>query len=263
MTVYLSKTRYWLLLSPVLLLCGAGCSDSDGFVEYSSVPSPESATTSGDTTAEPTAVAELAQPSTEEPPGSETTSENTPPPDATVQVAEEKTSDSTSSDSRPSPDDKIEAAVMPTGVHEVKLLIAEKHFRTEGDSGAIRLSYDDIDLMKVLNMHPVRLNAVDYFPDWLKALDGKRVRILGFMYPAFKATGLERFTLTRDTGACCFGPDPLLYFLIEVTLTEGQTTNYIESRRLDVEGIFRIDPEGDDDELFRLYRIENATILPR
>jgi len=144
---------------------------------------------------------------------------------------------------------------------KITLLVPEKRFRSEDNGKAIRVSYDDIDLLKVLNMHPVPTNAVDHFPDWLKKLDGQRIRIRGFMYPGFKSSGLTKFILTRDTGACCFGPDPLIYFLIPVKLADSETTDYIHMKPFDVEGIFRIDPEVEEGELFQLYRIENARLV--
>lgn len=144
---------------------------------------------------------------------------------------------------------------------EIKLLIPQKRFQEEGDSGALRVTYDDIDLLKVLNMEPVPPNAVDYFPDWLKALDGKRIRLRGFMFPTFVAEGIRSFGLARDNGICCFVRQPKIYDMIEVTLADGVTTDYIDNRPFDVEGIFRIDPDADDTELFQLYRIEDAVVL--
>lgn len=144
---------------------------------------------------------------------------------------------------------------------EIKLLIPDKRFQTEGDQQAVRISYDDFDLLKVLNMEPVPVDAVGHFPEWLKNLHGKRVRLRGFMFPTFKATGLTGFSLARDNGICCFGRDPLIYDILEVDLAEGETTDYIEAKAFDVEGVFQIDPEADDTELFQLYRIEDARVL--
>ena len=45
---------------------------------------------------------------------------------------------------------------------------------------------------------PVPEDAVDYFPKWLSRLDGKRIRIRGFMYPPYEETGIEAFMLARD-----------------------------------------------------------------
>ncbi len=144
---------------------------------------------------------------------------------------------------------------------KIELLIPEKHFRKERGTSALRVNYDDIDLLKVLNMEPVPLDAPDHFPEWLRSLNGKPIRIRGFMYPTFEATGLTGFTLARDNGICCFVRQPKIYDIIAVTLADGVTTDYIEGRPFDVEGVFRVDPKADERDLARLYRIENATVV--
>ena len=44
-------------------------------------------------------------------------------------------------------------------------------------------------------------------------------------------------------------------------MAAGETTDYIEGRPFDVEGIFRIVPQADEKDLSRLYSIENAKVL--
>lgn len=124
------------------------------------------------------------------------------------------------------------------------------------------LSYDDLELLKILNMDPVPANAVEHFPDWLKELNGKTVRIRGFMYPTFESSGLKEFTLARDNGICTFVCNPKIYEVIGVTLDEGVTTDYITGRPFYVEGTFHIEPKSDEDGLARLFRISDSRILP-
>jgi len=148
-----------------------------------------------------------------------------------------------------------------TEPRRIELLIPELRLRKERGTDALRVTYDDIDLLKVLNMEPVPVDAVEFFPEWLKSLDGKPIRIRGFMYPTFEATGLTSFTLARDNGICCFVRQPKIYDIIGVTLAAGETTDYIEGRPFDVEGTFRIVPQADEMDLSRLYSIENAKVL--
>jgi hypothetical protein len=155
-------------------------------------------------------------------------------------------------------------AIENTGSSEprpIQLLIPNKRFRKERPSNALRVSYDDIDLLKVLNMEPVPPDAVSHFPEWLTQLDGQTVRIRGYMYPTFEATGLTSFTLARDNGICCFVRQPKIYDIISVTLAPGEVSDYIANRPFDVEGVFRIDPGADQTDLSRLYRIEQAKVL--
>jgi hypothetical protein len=151
------------------------------------------------------------------------------------------------------------AAALPP--RKVQVLVPNKTFRTEGES--LRVSYDDLDLLKVLNMDPVPADAPSYFPGWLKALDGQRIRIRGFMYPTFQQTGVHVFGLARDNQICCFGRNPKIYDVFDVVLREGATTNYIPNRPFDVVGVFHIRPEAEDGKLYRLYEMEDATVITK
>jgi hypothetical protein len=143
----------------------------------------------------------------------------------------------------------------------VQVLVSNKTFRNEGES--LRVSYDDIDLLKVLNMDPVLPDPQNYMPAWLKSLDGRRVRIRGFMYPTFQQTGVHAFGLARDNQICCFGRNPKIYDVFDVVLREGTTTNYIPNRPFDVVGVFHIRPEAEDGKLYRLYEMDDAAVISK
>jgi hypothetical protein len=151
----------------------------------------------------------------------------------------------------------------PSTSRKVELLIPNKTFRPEGDAAALRVSYDDIDLLKVLNMDPVPPDAATYMPDWLKGLDGRRIRIRGFMYPTFQQTGVHAFGLARDNQICCFGRNQKIYDVFDVVLHEGATTNYIPNRPFDVVGVFHIRPEADAGKLYHLYEMDDATVMTK
>ncbi|MEZ6045488.1 MAG: hypothetical protein R3C11_07880 [Planctomycetaceae bacterium] len=178
------------------------------------------------------------------------------------------TEDSTSSDSTPKETREPALAPRPDAALEprqIELLIKDKSFKKVGKEKALQVSYDDIDLLKVLNMEPVPLDAVDYFPDWLNELDGKLIRIRGFMFPPFEATGIEKFLLARDNEICCFGRDPKIYDIIRVKMKEGTSTDYISNRPFDVIGRFHIAPEAweGDEKLLKLYHIDEAVVISK
>src|SRR5207302_3135581 len=52
-------------------------------------------------------------------------------------------------------------------------------FSVEGPDGAARVNFDDLDLLKLLQMDPVTPDCVDKMPEWLKGLDGRKIRIRG------------------------------------------------------------------------------------
>ncbi|MEM1063805.1 MAG: hypothetical protein AAF532_15980 [Planctomycetota bacterium] len=125
--------------------------------------------------------------------------------------------------------------------------------------GAVELSFDDLDLLKLMGLDPVPVSVVNELPVSLLGLDGRVVRLRGFMYPAYEER-LTAFVLARDNEICCFGRDPKVYDLVPVTLAAGRSTRYIEGRPFDVVGTFRVAPKVDGDRWYRLYKIEDARI---
>jgi hypothetical protein len=144
----------------------------------------------------------------------------------------------------------------------VTLLIPDKKFKTEGKGAekALRVSFDDYDLLKVLNMDPVTEDAPSRMPKWLKDLDGKRICVRGFMMPAFQDDDIRGFTLARDNELCCFGRNPLVYDLVDVFMRKGESTKYIQNRSFDVIGVFHI---GDSIIPGYLYSMDDAVVIDR
>ncbi|SFI00472.1 hypothetical protein [Planctomicrobium piriforme] len=147
----------------------------------------------------------------------------------------------------------------------IKLLVPTRDFVAEGSEHALRVTYDDLDLLKVLNMDPVPPNAAEYFPDWLKNLDGKRVVLRGWMYPPSRQDGIASFMFVRDNGLCCFGSKPKIYDKVAVKMRPGTTTHYIQGRPFDVIATLTIAPEieGDDETLWWMYFLDDAVVVEK
>ena len=158
---------------------------------------------------------------------------------------------------------QVGAGNKENSVREIKLLIPDKSFDKDSKTGALRVTYDDIDLLRILNMDPIRLDADKYMPEWLASLDGRQIVLKGFMYPGWREEGIQSFLFTRDNGTCCFGPNAKIYDKIGVNLKAGQTTNLIVGRPFEVVGTFAIEPQIEDDELNLLYHIQDAVVLDR
>lgn len=137
-----------------------------------------------------------------------------------------------------------------------------REFSREGAAGALRITFDDLDLMRLLKMDPVTSDCIERMPAWLRDLDGKTVRVRGFMKPSSVIEGIPQFLQVRSTDLCCFGPKGKVYHMIAVTLKNGVTTDYIELKPFDVEGKFRIEKiELDEGLIYLLYHIDEATII--
>lgn len=146
---------------------------------------------------------------------------------------------------------------------EIKLLIPNKEFTREGKDRSLRVTFDDLDLLKVCNMEPVPPDVMDYLPDWLKNLNGQKIILRGWMFPSGRQEGISSFMFVRDNGICCFGRDPKVYDKLAVTMQPGKTTRYIAGRPFDVEATLLIEPdiEGTEEGLWWLYRLENARVI--
>lgn len=244
----------------VILLAGTliGCSDShsDDYVTFENLeqappsePSPATDRPEAEDPSEP--VADLADTPIE-------TASHTTESDNADDDVEQQTPSADSSADDSEPQVETASATASSTQRPIKLLIPSRRFRKEGN--ALRATFDDIDLLKVLNMEPVPVDAADHFPDWLKQLNGAHVRIRGYMRPGYIDEDITEFLFVRDNGECCYGPLPKIYDMIAVQLAEGESTDLIDGTPFDVEGTFRIEPYADEVELYGLFFIDDGVI---
>ena len=159
----------------------------------------------------------------------------------------------------------------PAEPRPIKLLVENREFQKDESHAALRMTYDDLDLLKILNMEPVPLDAEKYLPSWLTELEGKEVVIRGWMYPTDRATGLKGFIFVRDNQVCCFGPNAKAYDKMTVRLKKGSTVDYVQGRPIDVVGTFHIESWIEDERDLRtgefieklnmLYHLEDAVVV--
>lgn len=91
-------------------------------------------------------------------------------------------------------------------------------------------------------------------------LNGTKIRIRGFIRPAFKETGISKFVFVRDNQECCFGPGAALYDCILVELEGDKTTDYTV-RPITVEGtLYLKEFKGPDGNIWAIYRMKNAAV---
>lgn len=146
---------------------------------------------------------------------------------------------------------------------QIELLVPTKTWSIDRQTDAIRLTFDDFNLLSVLNMEPVTEDAVSHMPEWLRSLDGKRVRLRGYMLPTYESE-VEQFILLRDNLECCFGPGAKIYDNLLVNMKPGTKAKYVNLREsLEVVGRFRIDLQAERGYILGLYRIEDATVIKR
>lgn len=89
------------------------------------------------------------------------------------------------------------------------------------------------------------LSTKSYEPDYPSkdalSLNGKSVFIKGYIHPtSVSSSKANKFILIPDLGTCCFGGQPRLTDMIEVTLTGNQTVKP-SLRQIKLAGVLKVD----------------------
>lgn len=97
--------------------------------------------------------------------------------------------------------------------------------------------------------------------DKIRELDGKPVRVRGYMLPSFQQSGIKQFILVRDNQECCFGPKAALYDCMVVELVGGASTDF-SVVPITVEGRFSIREVKSPDGTYHLaiFRLDATSV---
>lgn len=92
------------------------------------------------------------------------------------------------------------------------------------------------------------------------ALDGRKVKIRGYILPSFQQTGLTQFVLVRDNLQCCFGPGAALYDCMLVEMEPGRTADFT-IRPVAVEGTLSIrEYKGSSGKYLAIYHLDGQQV---
>jgi len=125
----------------------------------------------------------------------------------------------------------------------------------------LTVEWDDLNIEFDRSL-PFSLSEI---PQAIRALDGKRIRIRGYMYPPFQDTGLSRFIMIGETKGRGYNWNANLKYVpvacyIPVTMAADNTASYIEQKPMLIEGVFRIHAESRDGRIVCIYHIDLATV---
>jgi hypothetical protein len=123
------------------------------------------------------------------------------------------------------------------------------------DPNAVRaMSFDDLDL---------KMNPDTLFEDWMltqrvRDLDGKRVRITGFMLPSYDSQKIRHFIMLREK-ECPYGPGGQAHHVIAVTMKEASAR--FTAGSITVEGVLSVRPfTGYNDKTWAVYALDDAVL---
>jgi hypothetical protein len=129
--------------------------------------------------------------------------------------------------------------------------------RPKAVPGAVKeVTFDEIKLglMKGDPYTPAALT------EKVKNLDGKNIRIRGYILPSFQQNDIKQFILVRDNMECCFGPGALLHDCIVVEMLPPATTSFTV-RPVSVEGNFTIrEFKGPDGTYLAIYHLDGTQV---
>lgn len=99
-------------------------------------------------------------------------------------------------------------------------------------------------------------------PDFIRAFDGKRVYMTGYMMPLNTVKNIRSFVFVPSLFGCCYGQPPAVNHIILVNMAEGKTAKYLEDV-IRVRGRFHCGEEKLDGELLSLYRIDADEVVAK
>jgi len=128
--------------------------------------------------------------------------------------------------------------------------------RPSPGAGPAEITFDDIKL-DLAKGAPFRREVLT---ERVTGLDGRRVRIRGYILPSFQQSGLTQFVLVRDNQECCFGPGAALHDCIVVRMQPGRTADF-SIRPVAVAGTFRVaELRGPDGNHLAIYALEGENV---
>jgi hypothetical protein len=102
--------------------------------------------------------------------------------------------------------------------------------------------------------------APSLLTDKIKELEGRKIRIRGYILPSFQQSGITQFVLVRDNMQCCFGPGALLHDCILVEMIAPATATFTV-RPVSVEGTFTIrEVKGPDGKHLAIYHLDGKEV---
>jgi hypothetical protein len=105
-------------------------------------------------------------------------------------------------------------------------------YATEVPEGFQRISFADLQPVPEAPHMPIPPKALE--------LNGAKVFIKGYVYPDGQQYNIKRFILIPDMGTCCFGGQPKLTDMVEVTLRDPLRTIF-ERRKRRLAGTLTVD----------------------
>lgn len=98
-------------------------------------------------------------------------------------------------------------------------------------------------------------------PKDVLALNGSKVRLIGFMIPMDQAESITQFALVPSLFACCFGQPPTIQHTIVVNCPKGKAVSYYPDE-ISVEGTLKVEEKREDDFIVSIFEVDVISVKP-
>ena len=129
--------------------------------------------------------------------------------------------------------------------------------RPKKSAGGVQdVTFDDIKF----EMEKTERFKRDMLTDEIRAMDGTRISIRGYIKPGNRQTNLSKFVFVRDNQECCFGPGAALFDCVLVKLAKGSKSDFTV-RPITIEGDFYVkEYRGPTGQIWAVYRMKNGVV---
>lgn len=98
-------------------------------------------------------------------------------------------------------------------------------------------------------------------PADVKALNGARIRLKGFMIPMDQAERISTFALVPDLFACCFGQPPQIQHTVVVKTPKGKSIAYYPDQIV-IEGTLTVEEKKEEGFIVSVFEVLATSVKP-
>ena len=98
-------------------------------------------------------------------------------------------------------------------------------------------------------------------PDKIKSMDGRKIKLVGFMYPLQQGKSIQYFCLLRTTQTCCYGPRPQYNQYVFVEMKTPTAFHRLDP--VSCTGKLRVEPTPDEGFIYRMDGETCAAVLKK
>lgn len=120
--------------------------------------------------------------------------------------------------------------------------------------------YDPIEIAESLAEHP-EAELPDLIPAKIRALDGTRVMLTGFMVPVeIQKERVRTFLLVKNQMVCCFGIAVSMNDWVMVDMEPGKTAPFVQDVLLNAYGVLEVGERLEDGMVMSIYRLRGDSV---